>query len=306
MTVVVTGASGLVGPAAVAAFASGFPHVRAYVRRKEAAEPLRALGAKVAVGDIDDVETLRLVMRGAHTVCHLAGGLNFPDKAAYEAANLGSVRTALEVAHEAGVKRFLLLSYPGASPDATNPFLRYKGMAEHEVAISGLEHAIVRSTHVYGVGGDWFASVVDGTMKEPALVIGSGSQVLAPVFVDDVAAVLAAADHRGEALWGTWALEGPERVTADEFADLLAEERREKRHLPPERAADLSRLLGRPISAVALEVISGDSVADAPDAAAEFGVKLTPLRDGLDRTMERALDAASGKIAGSKEVGPRG
>ncbi|MGQ0668250.1 MAG: SDR family oxidoreductase [Actinomycetota bacterium] len=291
MAVVVTGASGLVGRAAVAAFARRFPGVRGLVRRREVAEPLRALGAKVAVGDIDDLGTLETVMRGAHTVCHLVGGLNFPDEASYEQANLVSVQRALAAARRANVRRFLFLSYVGADPGAANPFLRAKGMAEREIAASGLEHAIVRSTHIYGVGGEWFADIVEGTTRDPALVVGSGEQVVAPVFVDDVAGVLAAADDRSAPVSGTWGLEGPERLTADAFADLLAEEPREKRHLPPDRADELSRLLDRPISGTAVEVMANDSLADDADAAAEFGVERTPLRVGLDRTMERAFEA---------------
>ena len=59
MTVLVTGASGSIGPAVVAAFRRSFPEVRAYVRRRDAAEALRELGAKVAVGEADDSQRAR-------------------------------------------------------------------------------------------------------------------------------------------------------------------------------------------------------------------------------------------------------
>src|SRR5205807_9770451 len=152
MPVVVTGASGLIGRAAVRAFAARAPEVRAYVRRAEVADELRRLGAKVAVGSIDDVDTLTVVMRGAHTVCHLVGGLDLPDDDAYERSNLGSVRRVLEAATRAKVPRFLLVSYPGADPSSPNPYLRFKGMAEQAVASEDVEHVVVRCTHVYGPG----------------------------------------------------------------------------------------------------------------------------------------------------------
>ena len=82
----------------MAAFSRTSPEVRGYVRRPEAADALRELGAKVAVGDIEDVETLTTVMAGAHTVCHLVGGLDLPDDQAYERSNVGSVRSVLEAA----------------------------------------------------------------------------------------------------------------------------------------------------------------------------------------------------------------
>src|SRR5204863_8976188 len=139
MPVVVTGGSGLVGRAAIRAFGGRSPEVRAYVRRQGAAGPLRELGAKVAVGDIDDVDTLAIVMRGAHTVCHLVGGLDLPDEGAYERSNVVSVRAALEAAAAAKVVRFLFVSYPGASPAAPNAYLRAKGRAEEAVGGSGLQ-----------------------------------------------------------------------------------------------------------------------------------------------------------------------
>src|SRR5205807_1109255 len=189
MPVVVTGASGLIGRAAVRAFAARAPEVRAYVRRAEVAEELRTLGAKVAVGSIDDVDTLAVVMRGAHTVCHLVGGLDLPDDEAYERSNLGSVRDALEAAERAKVSRFLLLSYPGADPSSSNAYLRFKGRAEEVLTSAGVEHVVVRCTHVYGPGSPWLEQTRKLARSLPAVTIGPGSQRVAPVFAEDVAAM---------------------------------------------------------------------------------------------------------------------
>src|SRR5437588_10624341 len=242
MPVVVTGASGLVGRAAVRAFSERSPEVRAYVRRRDAVDALRDLGAKVAVGAVDDIDTLALVMKGAHTACHLVGGLDLPDERAYEWTNLVSVRMALEAAGRARVRRFLFLSYPGASPVAANAYLRCKGAAEEAVAASGIDHVILRCTHVYGPGSRWLGQIARLARGWPSVVLGSGHQRLAPVFVEDVAAVLAAADDRDRATTGTWGLEGPDRVTADELADLLAGKRRRKLHLAGRTAARAGRL----------------------------------------------------------------
>src|SRR2546430_1643089 len=106
MTVLVTGASGSIGPSAVQAFLRSFPEVRAYVRTPETAERLRSLGAKVAVGEADDLETLSIAMYGVFTVCHLIGAIDAPDEEGYRVANAGSVETALQAAEGAGVGRF--------------------------------------------------------------------------------------------------------------------------------------------------------------------------------------------------------
>ena len=163
-------------------------------------------------------------------------------------------------------------------------------MAEEVVAGSGLQFGILRCTHVYGRDSDWLEQTRKLARGWPAVVLGSGRQVIAPVLVDDVAAVLAAADDREQTTSGTWGLEGPERVSADDFADLLAGKHRRKLHLSGRRAQRAARITGRRISAVALEVLEADSLADAPDAAAEFGVELTPLREGLERAAGPVLE----------------
>ena len=279
--VVVTGASGLVGRHTIGVLKHVSPEVRAYARRREQAETLRTLGAKVAVGGIEDVDTLEVVMRGAHTVCHLVGALNLPTSAAYEESNVGSVRGVIAAAQRAGVRRLLYVSCPGATPEASNPFLRSKGMAEKEIVASGLEYAIVRSTHVYGPGSTWLRTMVSLASRWPATVIGTGRQVVAPVFVGDVARALAAADERGSLASGIWELEGPERLSADELTDLLAGGRRPKLHLSPRAAKALRAGPQRHLSMAALEVLAADSVAGSPSADLEFGVQRTPLPAGL-------------------------
>jgi len=279
--VVVTGASGLVGSVLVPRLLEGGSEVRAVVRRQAAAEPLRALGAKVAVGDASDAELLAAALRDAHTVCHLVGGLDLPE-AAYEETNFRWTEATLNAAREAKVVRFLFLSYPGSRPSSPNSYLRAKGLAEEAVRDSGLEFLIIRSTHIFGSGSRWLDEMVAAARRPVATVIGPGAQRLAPVFVEDVAGVLAAGDDRAAPVSGTFGLQGPDTVTADELIDLLAGRRRRKVHLSPAAAARGTRLLGRLSSRAMLEVLAADSLADAPDAAAEFGVKLTPLREGLE------------------------
>lgn len=262
--------------------------VRACVRRPEAAAPLRALRAKVAVGPFDDVDALAEILKRVYSVIHLVGGPNQPDDDAVLSANHRSVLTALAASREAGVRRFVLVSATGASIDASNPYLRAKGLAEEAVANSGLEHAIVRSTHAYGVGGLWLAATVEGATTSPPFMIGDGSQPVAPVFADDVAAVLTAADDLDGHLEGTWGLEGPDVLTMAELVTILAARGAEAPvALPPgEAAARLTDGLGIPVSQIAAEVFALPSRADAPDAAKTFGIERTALVDGLRATAQ--------------------
>jgi NADH dehydrogenase len=289
MTVMVTGASGLIGRALVPMLVRK-DEVRACVRRPDAADPLRALGAKVAVGRLDDADALAEIMKRVYSVIHLVGGPNHPDDDAVFAANHGSVMTALAAAREAKVRRFILVSAAGAAIDASNPYLRAKGLAEEAVAQSGLDHAIVRSTHAYGLGGLWFAATVEGATATPPFTVGDGASSIAPVFADDLAAVLAEADDREGAVEGTWAIEGPDATSTSELVALLAPEAAAPpvARAPAEASIALGVALGVPFSRTAAELFALPSRADAPDAATVFGVRRTPLVEGLHATMERA------------------
>lgn len=282
MPVVVTGASGCIGAVLVPMLVKR-GEVRALIRNDAAADPLRAAGAKVAVADLADTATVSTAMEGAHTVIHLAGGLYLSGEDAYEAANLGTVRDALEAAGEAEVTRFLLLSYTGASPDSPNAYLRAKGLAEEAVRGSGIEHLILRSTHVYGPRQAWLDRMRAAASRAvAATVVGTGRERVAPTYVEDVARALLTGDDRAGAVEGTFALQGPDEVTADELIDLLAGRRRRKIHLPPAAARRAARLMGQRLSLTMLEVLAMDSLAeDVPAAQDELGLSLTPLREGL-------------------------
>jgi NADH dehydrogenase len=273
MPVVVTGASGLVGPYAIAALVRVSPEVRAYVRRPETAEDLRRLGAKVAVGWIDDVDTLTAVMSGAHTLCHLVGAPTNPDPAVHREV-ASSVQPVLAAALASGIVRVLALSMPGASPEAADARLRSAAAVESAVESSGLEFAVVRCSWIYGRGSQLLEALrTTGPILGPPLV---GGGTVAPVFAGDVAAVLAAADDRADLRSGIWRLGGPDRVTMDEFASIVTgspvrtprRRRGLRRGKADEGPADL-----------------GDDDRALPDAAAEFGVVLTPLADGVARSL---------------------
>ncbi len=240
-------------------------------------------------------DELAEVLPRCHTLVHLIGGVRQRDPEELFWANHGSVAVALDAAREARTVRFILLSVPGADADATHPFLRAKGMAEVAVADAGIEYAVVRSTHAYGLGGLWFTALVQGAMATPPFVCGPGSQALAPVFADDVAAVVAAIDDHGGPLGETWGLEGPDVVSADELVALLRADDVAPSHADGQpAAAALTNLLETPIDAVTASFFAMSSRADRPDALAAFGVRPTPLVDGLRATLAAAGTTGAG------------
>ena len=298
MAILVTGAAGLVGRAAVAALLrQGVEHVRAVVRDPAQVGDLRRLGAKVALLDATDPDGLTAAMDGVFTACSLTGSLwPRPGEDPYTCV-VEPARVFLDAASAAGVRRVVICS-PAAvgSPAARgNPHLAAKAEVERMVAASGLEHAVLRCTHVLGPGGRLVALLAGAGPAGPdsVLVPGDGRQRVAPVWVGDVADAIAAADDAPELPATTWSLAGPTELSFDDLVDAINGGPVGKRHLaaedgeaPPVQQAGLSE--------VQLEVLAADSLGD-PALPAPPGLVPTPLAEAL----ARSADAAWPRVAGT-------
>jgi uncharacterized protein YbjT (DUF2867 family) len=281
VAILVTGAGGLVGRSAVAALLrQGVEHVRAVVRDPAQVGELRRLGAKVALLDATDPDGLRAAMEGVFTACSLTGGLwTRPGEDPY-AAVVDPARVFLAAAAAAGVRRVVVCS-PAAvgSPAAVeaNPHLAAKAEVERMVAATGLEHAILRCTHVLGPGGR-LVELLGAAGAAPVPVPGDGRQLVAPVWVGDVAAAVAAADDAVE-LAATWALAGPDEVSFDALVDAVNGGPVAKVHLDGGGGDGASAGL----TPAELGVLAADSLPD-PGLPAPPGLVPTPLAEALARS----------------------
>ena len=275
MAILVTGAAGLVGRAAVAALLrQDVEHVRAVVRDPAQVAGLRRLGAKVALLDATDPDGLAAAMDGVFTACSLTGSLWSPPAEDPYAAVVGPAEVFLAAAGAAGVRRVVVCSPAAvgtaAGPDPpANPHLAAKAEVERMIAASGLEHAILRCTHVLGPGSrllDLLAA------RPPVEVPGDGRQRVAPVWVGDVAAAIAAADDAVE-LAATWSLSGPDEVSVDALVDAV--------HGGPVAKHHLAAPAG--LTHAQAEVLAADSLAD-PALARPPGLVPTPLAETLAAT----------------------
>jgi uncharacterized protein YbjT (DUF2867 family) len=300
VAILVTGAAGLVGRAAVAALLrQDVEHVRAVVRDPGQVGGLRRLGAKVALLEATDPDGLAAAMDGVFTACSLTGSLwPRPGEDPY-AAVVEPARVFLAAAGAAGVRRVVVCSPAavGTAAAAGNPHLAAKAEVERMVAASGLEHAILRCTHVLGRGGRLLGLLAGG---EPVPVPGDGRQRVAPVWVGDVAAAIAAADDAVE-LAATWAVAGPGEVAFDDLVDAVHGQPVAKRHLEGGdgearpgggdgdgrsrgRAGDGGRWVG--LTPVQAGVLAADSLPD-PALPRPPGLVPTRLAEALARSADR-------------------
>jgi uncharacterized protein YbjT (DUF2867 family) len=271
----------------------GIEHVRAVVRDPGQVGELRRLGAKVAVMDATDPDGLAAAMSGVFTACSLTGSLwGRPGEDPY-AAVVGPAEVFLAAARSAGVRRVVVCT-PAAVGSAAdgNRHLAAKAEVERMVAGSGLEHAILRCTHVLGPGSR-LLDLLGGA--EPVPVPGDGRQRVAPVWVGDVATAIAAADDAVE-LSATWSLAGPTELTLDALVDTVHGAGGEHPGPPPGGAVAKRHLDGGPDARFGLTpdqvgVLAADSLAD-PSLDRPPGLRPTSLAEALARSSGR--DRADG------------
>jgi NADH dehydrogenase len=293
MTVLVTGATGFVGPHVVHELRAREVPVRALVREPSRGSRLAAWGAELANGDVTDPASLAAACAGVDAVVHLVAIIRGRPED-FERVMSQGTRNVVAAAREAGVRRFVLASALGLderTKDAV-PYFRAKWEMERAVRESGLEHVIFRPSFVFGRDGGVLPTFVRLARLAPVTpIVGPGTQRLQPIWIDDLAAYYAAAISEPAAANRTFELGGPDAVTWNEFWQRLKRtlgSHRPSLHVPfgamRLQAALTERLPGAPVTRDQLTMLAlGDNVVTDPGAVETFKLPLVPLDEQLRR-----------------------
>ncbi len=292
MTVLVTGGTGFIGPKIVHALRAHGHEVRTLVRRPESASAIAALGAELVRGDVTDPASLRAAVDGCTQVVHLVSILK-GSPADFERIMSQGTRDLLAASKDAGVSRFILMSAIGTSETTKNvvPYFGAKWAMEQATIGSGLEHTIFRPSFVFGRGGALPLFMKQVRYSPIVTVIGSGTQRLQPIWVDDVAEYFARAVDLPAAANRMFELGGPDVVTWNELYPRIAKalgKRRKLVHVPTGLARTGAQLTqwapGAPVTTDQIRMIeAGDNVASNNDAVYTFQLPLVALDEQLRR-----------------------
>jgi nucleoside-diphosphate-sugar epimerase len=186
LTFALTGATGFVGRRLLDRAVAAGHQVSALTRRPQPA----ADGVTWIDGALDDPAALDWLVAGSDAVIHVAGVINAPDAAGFEAGNVAGTAAVLGAATRAGVARFVHVSSLAAREPGLSLYGASKARSEALVEAAPLSSAIVRPPAVYGPGDRETLELF--RMAKRGLVVLPPAGRLSLVHVDDLADLLLA------------------------------------------------------------------------------------------------------------------
>lgn len=206
-TIAVTGSTGLLGGRIARRLAAADVPQRLIVRDASRAPDLPH--TELAVATYRDGEAARTALTGVDVLLMVSGSEN-PDRVAEH-------RSFIDAAAAAGVGHVVYTSFLGAAPDAVFTLGRDHWATEEHLRASGMRHTFLRD-NLYA---DFLPSMVgaDGVIRGPA-----GEGRLSAVAQDDIADIaVTVLTHADDHVDTTYLMTGPEALTLDEIATVIAQ-----------------------------------------------------------------------------------
>ena len=243
MTVLVTGATGFIGGRLAERLLEAGERVRLLVRRPEAAGRLKAAGAELVEGSLENAASLAAAVDGVSVVYHCAGlALDWAPWREFEQVNIAGARSLAEAASRVkGLQRFVHLSttdvygYPKVPcgeeaevRDVGLPYNRSKLRGEAavlEVArTTGLRVTVVRPATVYGPRcKDWAVEMSRLLKGKDMMHVAGGRTGAGLIYVDNLVDALLAAVKTEAAVGRSYNLRDTGTESWRDYLDALAD-----------------------------------------------------------------------------------
>jgi uncharacterized protein YbjT (DUF2867 family) len=216
MKFAITGGTGFVGRHLARELVASGHDVVLVARGIDRRDPsiARLPGATLAVVGTGDAALLAEAFAGCDAVAHCAGINRELGLQTYQAVHVEGTAKVVEAARVAGVPRVVMLSFLRARPCCDSPYHESKWEAEEIVRGSGLEFTVVKAGMIYGRGDHMLDHLSHAFYTFPVFALVGRDQPVAPLAVEDVVRVLAAALVEGRLSDQTVAIVGPEPMPA--------------------------------------------------------------------------------------------
>jgi 2-alkyl-3-oxoalkanoate reductase len=247
MKVLVTGGTGFVGSHLIEQLRAAGDSVRALVRLGSDRRYVASLGAEMATGDLDDLDSLRAACQGCEVVYHSAARVEIVgDEEDFHRTTVAGTARLVAAAREKQVRRFVQVSSCGVYSPAllasgqvineTTPtdeppswfvYGRSKYHAERvvrEKAGPDMEWVIIRLGYLYGPRNRTMHTYLAPVMTDSIMMlIGDGTNEMALVYVEDAVRAIVLAGRCPAAAGQTLIAGGNERITQQQYFDALAD-----------------------------------------------------------------------------------
>jgi NADH dehydrogenase len=193
MNVLVTGGDGFVGSSLCDELASRGHDVTVLSRDPDSS--IFSENVETVMGDLTAYDSIESAFEGMDVVVNLValsplfqpkGG----DDEHFE-IHLGGTENVVRAAEEHSVPKVVQMSALGADPNGPTAYIRSKGQAESVVRDSGLDWVIFRPSVVFGEGGEFVSFTEQLTPPFVAPLPGGGRTRFQPIWVEDLASMLA-------------------------------------------------------------------------------------------------------------------
>ena len=209
--ILLTGATGSVSSAVIAALQGSGHHLIGLVRDPAKAKALEAQGVELRTGDLNHLRSIEGAFAGVDVAWLLAPPAEL---APFQSSN------ALWAARLGGVKHVVRMSAVGAAHDAPNLNSRMHALSDSEIAASGIPFTIVKP-HFFMQN---LMMAAQSVAEQGTIYFALGDAKLPMIDVRDIATTVAAilknpAAHAGK----TYTLTGPTAVGMDNVAAAIGE-----------------------------------------------------------------------------------
>ena len=243
-------------------------------------------------GSIENAVALEACCAGCSAVFHLVGLIFETRSKTFQETVVEGTAKAVAAARTAGVPKIVYLSALGASAEAASRYYQTKYQAEQQVRNSGLDYTIFRPSIVYGRQDKFINRLARMIRLAPIVpVIGDGRYKLQPVYVEELAALMAASARAAFTSRQIFEIGGPQQLTYLELLDIIKGIMKVKRgtlHLPVSLARWGAGLMERflkpaPLTVDQITMLLAGSTCDQTIAERAFGVRFSPLEMQLQK-----------------------
>lgn len=172
--------------------------------------------------NVTDASQLTRGFAGCTAVVHCAGTSEDPSQT-FQQVHVQGAQSAVTAAKQAGVQKFVLVSYLHARPNVRSPYHTTKWEGEEIVRQSGLNYTILKVGLVYGEGDHLLNNLGNLLRKLPVFAtVGLREKTVRLIAVEDLVSVILAALTDDRLSRRTVAITGPEEFPFSTAARRIA------------------------------------------------------------------------------------